>query len=228
MAPLRLLHERPHQLGRPGLPPRPSQPRLCWPRPHFPLLPRPLHPSVPFRRLLDLLAFQEAIQPKVARVALLHWPATWAAQQTGSRLACPPLRCVADPATAHVKVPAPCPLSAQRWYNELNHRKDDGSIQTPTISTAIAEAARRVHPPASDPPAAPGAPASAPAPPHAPQPSSLLPPPRPQPQQAPAQSPFDLETLFQAGPAPSSQDTLSLLDGLSAVPRPTPTTRPCA
>ena len=57
-----------------------------------------LPPSIPFRRLLDLLAFEEAIKPKVARVALLHWLPTWAAQQTGSRLACPPLSCVFDPA----------------------------------------------------------------------------------------------------------------------------------
>ena len=102
-----------------------------------------LSPTIPFRRLLDLLAFEEAIKPKVARVALLDWLATWAAQQTGSRLACPPLSCVFDPASAQVRVPAPCPLSAQRWYTELNHRKDDGSIRTPNISTAITAAARR-------------------------------------------------------------------------------------
>ena len=71
-----------------------------------------LPPSIPFRRLLDLLAFEEAIKPKVARVALLHWLATWAAQQTGSRLVPPPLNRVSDPATPQVKVPAPCPLSA--------------------------------------------------------------------------------------------------------------------
>ena len=105
-----------------------------------------LPPSIPFRRLLYLLAFEEAIKPKVARVALLHWLATWAAQQTGSRLACPPLSCVFDPASPHVRVPAPCPLSAQRWYSELNHRKDDGSIRTPNISTAITAAARRANP----------------------------------------------------------------------------------
>ena len=35
-----------------------------------------LPPSIPFRRPLDLLAFEEAIKPKVARVALLHWLAT--------------------------------------------------------------------------------------------------------------------------------------------------------
>ena len=35
-----------------------------------------LPPSIPFRRLLDLLAFEEAIKPKVARVALLHLLAT--------------------------------------------------------------------------------------------------------------------------------------------------------
>ena len=178
-----------------------------------------LPPSIPFRRLLDLLAFEEAIKPKVARVTLLHWLATWAAQQTGSRQACPPLSCVFNPASPHVRVPAPCPLSAQRWYTELNHRKDDGSIRTPNISTAITAAARRAHPQADYPPAAPDvpAPAPAPAPPNAPQPSSLLPP-RPQPPQPPAPPPSDWETPFQAGPAPSSQDTLSLLDGLSSVP----------
>ena len=173
MAPLRLLHERPHRLGRSCLHPRPSHSRLGRPRPHFPLLPRP-PPSIPFRRLLDLLAFEEAIKPKVARVALLHWLATWAAQQTGSRLACPPLSCVFNPASPHVGVPAPCPLSAQRWYTELNHRKDDGSIRTPNISTAITAAARRANPQAEDPPAGPGAPApaAAPAPPNASQPLS--------------------------------------------------------
>ena len=176
-------------------------------------------PSIPLRRLLDLLAFEEAIKPKVARVALLHWLATWAAQQTGSRLACPPLSCVFDPASPHVRVPAPCPLSAQRWYTELNHRKDDGSIRTPNISTAITAAARRANPQAEDPLADPGvpAPAAAPAPPNASQPSSLLPP-RPQPPQPAAPTPSGWETLFQAGPAPSSQDTLSLLNGLSSVP----------
>ena len=178
-----------------------------------------LPPSIPFRRLLDLLAFEEAIKPKVARVALLHWLATWAAQQTGSRLACPPLSCVFDPASPHVRVPAPCPLSAQRWYTELNHRKDDGSIRTPNISTAITAAARRANPQAEDPPAGPGAPApaAAPAPPDASQPLSQLPP-RPQPPQPAAPPPSDWETLFQAGPTPSSQDTLTLLDGLSSVP----------
>ena len=35
-----------------------------------------LPPSIPFCRLLDLLAFEEAIKPKVARAALLHWLAT--------------------------------------------------------------------------------------------------------------------------------------------------------
>ena len=178
-----------------------------------------LPPSIPFRRLLDLLAFEEAIKPKVARVALLHWLATWAAQQTGSRLACPPLSYVFDPASPHVRVPAPCPLSAQRWYTELNHRKDAGSIRTPNISTAITAAARRANPQAEDPPAGPGAPAPAPAPapPDASQPLSLLPP-RPQPPQPAAPPPSDWETLFQAGPSPSSQDTLTLLDGLSSVP----------
>ena len=178
-----------------------------------------LPPSIPFRRLLDLLAFEEAIKPKVARVALLHWLATWAAQQTGSRLACPPLSCVLDPASPHVRIPAPCPLSAQRWYTELNHRKDDGSIRTPNISTAITAAARRANPQAEEPPAGPGAPApaAAPAPPDASQPLSLLPP-RPQPPQPAAPPPSDWETLFQAGPTPSSQDTLTLLDGLSSVP----------
>ena len=43
-------------------------------------------------------------------------------------------------------------------------------------------------------------------------------PPRPQPPQPTASPPSDWETLFQTGPAPSSQDTLSLLDGLSSVP----------
>ena len=178
-----------------------------------------LPPSIPFRRLLDPLAFDEAIKPKVARVALLHWLATWAAQQTGSRLACPPLSCVFDPASPQVRVPAPCPLSAQRWYTELNHRKDDGSIRTPNISTAITAAARRANPQAEDPPAGPGVPAAAaaPAPPNASQPLSLLPP-CPQPPQPAAPPPSDWGTLFQAGQAPSSQDTLSLLDGLSSVP----------
>ena len=178
-----------------------------------------LPPSIPFRRLLDLLAFEEAIKPKVARVALLHWLATWAAQQTGSRLACPPLSCVLYPASPHVSVPAPCPLSAQRWYTELNHRKDVVQFAPPKFSTAITAAARRANPQAEDPPAGPGvpAPAAAPAPPHASQPLSQLPP-RPQPQQLAAPPPSDLETLFQAGPTPSSQDTLTLLDGLSSVP----------
>ena len=178
-----------------------------------------LPPSIPFRRLLDPLAFEEAIKPKVARVALLHWLATWAAQQTGSRLASPPLSCVFDPASPHVRVPAPCPLSAQRWYIELNHRKDDGSIRTPNISTAITAAARRANPQADDPPAGPGAPAPAPAPapPNASQPLSQLPP-RPQAPQPAAPPPSDWKTLFQAGPTPSSQDTLTLLDGLSSVP----------
>ena len=49
VAPLRLLHERPHRLGRPCLHPRPGHSRLGRPRPHFPLLPRPppLHPLPP-------------------------------------------------------------------------------------------------------------------------------------------------------------------------------------
>ena len=85
-------------------------------------------------------------------------------------------------------------------------------LETPNISTAIAATASRIHPPADDPPAAPAPPR-----PSAPEPSSLLPP-RPQPQQPPAQPLCDWETLFQAGPAPSAQDTLPLLDGLSAVP----------
>ena len=46
---------------------------------------------------------------------------------------------------------------------------------------------------------------------------SLLPP-RPQPPQPAAPPLSDWETLFQAGPTPSSQDTLTLLDGLSSVP----------
>ena len=44
-------------------------------------------------------------------------------------------------------------------------------------------------------------------------------PPRPQPPQPAAPPPSDWETLFQAGPTPSSQDTLTLLDGLSSVPQ---------
>ena len=101
----------------------------------------------------------------------------------------------------------------------MNHRKDDGSIRTPNISTAITAAARRANPQAEDPPAGPGAPApaAAPAPPNASQPLSLLPP-RPQPPQPAAPPPSDWETLFRAGPTPSSQDTLTLLDGLSSVP----------
>ena len=101
----------------------------------------------------------------------------------------------------------------------MNHRKDDGSIRTPNNSTAITAAARRANPQAEDPPAGPGAPApaAAPAPPDASQPLSLLPP-RPQPLQPAAPPPSDCEALFQAGSTPSSQDTLTLLDGLSSVP----------
>ena len=55
-----------------------------------------LPPSIPFRRLLDLLAFEEVIKPKVARVALLHWLATWASSTI--------------PAPTSVSPPlAPCP-----------------------------------------------------------------------------------------------------------------------
>ena len=182
------------------------------PSPTYPPSPPTSPPQSPTTASSNILAFKEAIKPKVARVALLYWLAMWPAQQTGSRVACPPISCVTDPATPHVKISAPCPLSAQRWYTELNHRKKDGSLRTSTISLAVAGAARRVHPPANDAPAAPGAPGPAPAPPSAPQLPAQL-----SPQQPPAQSPPEWEALFQAGSTPSSQDTLSLLDSLSAV-----------
>ena len=109
MAPLCLLHVQPHDRGAQAS--ALDQANLASAAlAHIPPFSPDLPASISFRCLLDLLAFEEAIKPKVAQVALLHWLATWAAGQTGSWLACPPLSCVFDPASPYAQVTAPCPL----------------------------------------------------------------------------------------------------------------------
>ena len=152
-----------------------SNPLLPRPPPFHPLPPPPRHPGV---------RGGHQVQGRPGR------PPPLVGDMDGSTDRCPaglppppPVRFVAEPATPHVKITTPCPLSAQTWYTELSHRKDDGSIRTPTISTAVAAAACRALPPAVDAPGAPGAPGPAPTPPRASQPPAqppTHPPPPPQ------------------------------------------------
>ena len=93
--------------------------------------------------------------------------------------------------------------SERRWFDSYPHHLHRHRHGRPPGSPA-----------GKQPPRGPQGPRPRPRPPQ--RPSALFPAPPPVPNQS--NHPSDWETLFRAGPAPSSQDTLSLLDGFSAVP----------
>ena len=162
--------------------------------------------AMDFRSLLETLALNRQIKPVILRVPLLHWLSTWAAQHTGHPLRSLQPQTITDPAPAPggspVTRPAPCPISAQLWYQKLTSGERDGAITFPTAITALTAAETKARAAAglpARPPAAPGA-AGAPDPPPA---GSSLP---------------SWEQFLDQAPQAGANDVLALIDGLARVP----------